>query len=342
MYHLHITIRGGLLNCCSALAVAGGILSLITGNEHPFGLDNEAISYPYKDNTVSFLVLVIITIVAPGVIIFVLALALTDSDLSLTKPASRSPAWRRRLWSLHIGWLGLALSLAGSFFITTGLKDLVGKPRPNLIARCDPDLSNIQAHVVGGLGFLFEEAPVLVTKSICRQKDSGIVKDGFASFPSGHSSFSFAGLGYLALWLCAKLAISIPYLSLNTRSARTAAAAPPLYLLTLVLAPVAIAIFVCASRWSDNQHAGFDIISGALIGIVFSWGSFRYYHLPVREGKGWAWGPRSREKAFWMRGDDENKFLTGGVGNRPREVEHDVELGMIDGESREGPVRQPS
>lgn len=41
----------------------------------------------------------------------------------------------------------------------------------------------------------------LSTEAICTQTDLAILKDGFRSFPSGHSSLSFAGLGFLAFYL---------------------------------------------------------------------------------------------------------------------------------------------
>ena len=84
--------------------------------------------------------------------------------------------------------MGLGVALAGAFIVTEGLKDLYGKPRPDLLSRCNPDLSNIPAHTVGGLGTLLEGGPILVTASICLNQTSAVVNDGFASFPSGHSS----------------------------------------------------------------------------------------------------------------------------------------------------------
>lgn len=48
-------------------------------------------------------------------------------------------------------------------------------------------------------------APVygLATSDICTRTD--LLKDGFRSWPSGHSSSSFAGLGYLAFYLAGKM-----------------------------------------------------------------------------------------------------------------------------------------
>ena len=41
-----------------------------------------------------------------------------------------------------------------------------------------------------------------------------------------------------------------------------------------------------------------DLISGSLIGIGSAWFAFRWYHLPIGRGSGWAWGPRSKDRAF--------------------------------------------
>jgi hypothetical protein len=83
------------------------------------------------------------------------------------------------------------------------------------------------------------------------------------------------------------------------QSIRKQAAAPPVYLLVITLVPFCVSIFVSASRWFDYRHHGFDILFGYLIGIITSIYSFRYYHMPIRDGAGWAWAPRSPDRAFW-------------------------------------------
>jgi len=136
-------------------------------------------------------------------------------------------------------------------------------------------------------------------------------------------------------------ALKPPMLSRDFRttndSARTRyrdeAAAPPTYLLLLVYVPLGAAIFISGSRYFNYRHHGFDIISGALIGIVTSWFSFRWYHLPVGQGSGWSWGPRSASKAFGVGVGshgyvDEEDVGNGGVG--------DVEMGHLSRERVRG------
>jgi membrane-associated phospholipid phosphatase len=215
----------------------------------------------------------------------------------------------------------------------------------NMLAHCLPDLNRIAEYYVGGYGQPISDRWVLVDYHICTQTDLEFMDDGFRSFPSGHSSWSWAGLLYLTLFLCSKFAIAIPHLpltlpassprpqqpendhellplhanrargeSMDTKrefddagpatvtadplSLRNAAAAPPNYLIIPALTPVAVAVWICSTRYAEFYHFGFDIISGSLIGIVSAWLSFRWYHLPISRGQGWAWGARSRHRAF--------------------------------------------
>jgi len=81
--------------------------------------------------------------------------------------------------------------------------------------------------------------------------------------------------------------------------ARNQAAAPPVYLLVITIVPWFTSIYIASTRYSDFRHHGFDILFGYLIGTITSIFAFRYYHLPMRQGAGWSWGPRSPHRSFW-------------------------------------------
>lgn len=166
----------------------GYAFSRIEPNRNPFSLTDLSISYPYKvHETVSTTVMVLVSVLAPALIITLLTFAFVPGPL-VDKNAPGFVILKRRLWELNAGWMGLGVSLAGVYMCTEALKDLYGKPRPDLLGRCRPDLSNIAKYAVSGLGFHLEGAPVLVTWDICQNKSYVLKNAGFASFPSGHSS----------------------------------------------------------------------------------------------------------------------------------------------------------
>ncbi|KAJ5482301.1 hypothetical protein N7475_001113 [Penicillium sp. IBT 31633x] len=282
-------------------------------NRHAFSLTDPSISFPHTKETVTTETLLLVCLFAPAVLVFLGAwllvpatAAITTSTLSPKPPAAQYI--RRKFWEWNVGWMGLALALASAWTATQGLKVLLGKPRPDLLSRCDPDVARIAEFTVGGLGDQVRGAATLVSWEICRSTSNSLRIDGFASFPSGHASFSFAGLTYLTLWLCAKFSVAFPYLPRypvenqshtdDSSSVRKRGAAPPVYLMLIVFVPTATACFIAASRWFDYRHHGFDILFGSAVGIFFAYIGFNMYHLPIRRGAGWAWGARSRRRAF--------------------------------------------
>lgn len=303
-----------------------------------------SISYPLVEETFSIVTVGLISLAAPAIIMAVICLVVVPGPNG-GRPLNTPHALRRKLWELYAALTGIALSVALGFFVTQGLKKAFGKPRPHLLAICDPDLDNIRAHVVGNYAQDFDIRWTLVDASICRIANRKDLSDSFQSFPSGHCSFAWSGLLYFSLFLCAKFSFTIPYLPLHrvvslqqpptqlpeekgilplthpyatsTVASASAAtqqgpssaveaqkpiynqsAAPPLYGMLLVLFPIGVATFVAATRYSNYFHDGFDITAGSLIGIVSAIISFRWYHLPIRRGQGWAWAPRSKNRAF--------------------------------------------
>lgn len=65
-----------------------------------------------------------------------------------------------------------------------------GRPRPDLYARCQLPADLTENPVHG-----------LVSWTVCTRTD--LLQDGFRSFPSGHSSFAWAGMWYLILYAAA-------------------------------------------------------------------------------------------------------------------------------------------
>lgn len=85
----------------------------------------------------------------------------------------------------QVTMLGLVIALMLTSFLTDVIKNAVGRPRPDLISRCKPSRGTADN--------------VLVAWTVCTESNQHILQEGWRSFPSGHSSFSFSGLGYLSL-----------------------------------------------------------------------------------------------------------------------------------------------
>ncbi|KAK3701766.1 hypothetical protein LTR37_015286 [Vermiconidia calcicola] len=156
------------------------------------------------------------------------------------------PNWHK----LHVSLLGLASSILITEFITDVLKDAIGRPRPDLIARCQPDPSTPKNE--------------FVTIDVCTETRHHLLHDGWRSFPSGHSSFSFSGLGFLALFLAAQLHMFRPRASVFT--------------VLICLVPLMGAALIAISRLEDYRHDVFDVTAGSILGLSVALCNWRRYY----------------------------------------------------------------
>lgn len=167
--------------------------------------------FPYTEHeTIPPWLLILLAAGVPIVVIPIVSLIFLPGH-TVPRDTPKALIWRRKLWELHVGWLGLALSIASTWFITDGIKNLFGNPRPDMLARCNPDVDNWTKYIVGGLNFNGGNHR-LVSADICRGVPGRDLNDGFRSFPSGHASSSAAGLIYLSLFIASKFAITFPFL----------------------------------------------------------------------------------------------------------------------------------
>lgn len=155
----------------------------------------------------------------------------------------------RSVHKTHVVLLGLCLSLLTTSFLTDIFKNAIGRPRPDLIARCKPDPSTPHN--------------TLVTIDVCTQADGHLLQDGWRSYPSGHSSFAFAGLGWLSLFLASQTHCLRPRASHIT--------------VLLCLAPLVGAAMIAISRLEDYRHDVFDVVSGSVLGAVVTTFNWRRY-----------------------------------------------------------------
>ncbi|KAG8901989.1 hypothetical protein FRC01_009695 [Tulasnella sp. 417] len=155
---------------------------------------------------------------------------------------------------LLVGRLILSLGLTGT--ITNVIKICVGRPRPDLIDRCQPVDGSVNAPLHG-----------LSNYAICTQTDMYILNDGFRSFPSGHASLSFAGLGFLAFYLAGKL-------HLFDKRGHTGKS-------WLAVGPLVGAALVAVSRTMDYRHHWQDVTTASILGLVVAFFSYRQFYPPL-------------------------------------------------------------
>ena len=135
---------------------------------HHFDVLDLSISYPYcSQQKVSKVLLVFIFVVFPVVTITLFCHYGQSSPLRGRHP---------RLTFLNISLLGPVVSLATTVIFVTAFKNLTGKRRPDFLATCQPDLSVVPSHTVGGYGQLISTLRVMVDAGICQKPDGRIRK----------------------------------------------------------------------------------------------------------------------------------------------------------------------
>ncbi|KAK0573510.1 hypothetical protein LWI29_009322 [Acer saccharum] len=223
------------------IAVIEGVLNIIEPFHRFVGEDMMTdLKYPLKDNTIPFWAIPFVAVLLPLIIINIYYFI------------------RRDVYDLHHATLGLLYSVLVTGVITDAIKDCVGRPRPDFFWRCFPD----------GKG-VFDN----VTKNVLCTGNKLVVKEGHKSFPSGHTSWSFAGLGFLALYMSGKVRAF-------DRKGHAAK-------LCIVFLPYLVAALVGVSLVDDYWHHWEDVFGGAIIGTVVATFFYLQFFPPPYDSDGW-------------------------------------------------------
>ncbi|KAJ1850722.1 hypothetical protein LPJ73_003315 [Coemansia sp. RSA 2703] len=159
--------------------------------------------------------------------------------------------FRRRNWhDFHCTVLGIFIAMGLNNIATNVIKNAVGRPRPDFIDRCQPNIT--------------ENPPLkLVDYRVCTQTDLKYLHEGMRSFPSGHASLSFCGLTFTALYLASHLR----YNDQRGHAYKTIAFYVPLFCATLI----------AISRTADYHHHWQDVLAGSIMGAFIGWFGYRTY-----------------------------------------------------------------
>eukprot|EP00759_Apiculatamorpha_spiralis_P044650 PhF_6_TR41594/c0_g1_i1/m.63030/K18693/DPP1, DPPL, PLPP4_5; diacylglycerol diphosphate phosphatase / phosphatidate phosphatase len=146
---------------------------------------------------------------------------------------------------LYWGILLLAQSLILQLVVVEPLKIQAGRLRPDFLDRL-----RIFANVT--------ESSKMTWDQTCSLSETySDIREGRLSFPSGHSSTSFASMTCLSMFLMHHI---------NNFNAIAPWGRLPMVM--VCLSPLTIAVFVAISRTRDHWHNYSDILAGACIGVA--------------------------------------------------------------------------
>lgn len=161
---------------------------------------------------------------------------------------------KHRLYLVYISVLGLSLSVSLSSLFTNFIKNWIGRLRPDFLERCQPKK---------GLPI----DTLFYASEVCTTKHREVLLDGFRTTPSGHSSQSFAGLGYFYLWLCGQLLTEVQTTSLWRK--------------IFSFIPLLGASLIALSRTQDYRHHFLDVLLGSLLGYAIGHFVYHRYFPPI-------------------------------------------------------------
>ncbi|KAG9449568.1 hypothetical protein H6P81_009533 [Aristolochia fimbriata] len=226
-----------------------GVIEIVLNVINPFyrfvGQDMMTdLKYPHQDNTVPFWAVPLIAVLLPFLVILVVYF------------------YRRDVYDFHHAILGLLYSALITGVITDAIKDAVGRPRPDFFWRCFPDGKAEFDSVTGNV--------------VCHGLKH-VIKEGHKSFPSGHTSWSFAGLTFLSWYLSGKIRVF-------DRRGHVAK-------LCLVFLPLLVAALVGISRVDDYWHHWQDVFAGGFLGLIVASFCYLQFFPPPYDPDGW--GPHA-------------------------------------------------
>ncbi|XP_026072849.1 phospholipid phosphatase 1-like [Carassius auratus] len=229
----------GIFGVCvdvSCLLLAGLPFAILNIQHTPFKrgffCSDDSIRYPFKEDTISYQLLM-------GIMIPFALLTIIFGECFSIYLRSRA--------SFSYEYIACVYKAVGSFVFGAALsqsltdiaKYTIGRLRPHFLTVCKPDWS------------LIDCKPGYIENFTCTG-DPVIINEGRLSFYSGHSSFSMYCMLFLALYIHSRMRASW------ARLVRP----------TLQFSFIAVSLYVGLSRVSDYKHHWSDVLTGFVQGAA--------------------------------------------------------------------------
>jgi phosphatidate phosphatase len=242
---------------------------LILPVERGFYCNDSWIRRPFHENTISTMLLLIITLFIPYFIIFGdfwIRKDLFSNGRTLVQ-STLNPSFQTCRSTCYV-YLDYVLSFGILTYLLEVVKCYTGRLRPNFIQLCKPStLSQCEENPVG-----------YITSFIC-QTSFKHARNSRLSFPSGHAAASAFALLFLAYFLQRterKLLVAFHDSKKQQHSSssktdfklRLKAKFSMLYTKGMVALYGGFCIICCASRVLDNWHFMSDVIGGVLFALL--------------------------------------------------------------------------
>lgn len=222
---------------------------VIEPNHRGFFCDDETIRYPFKENTITSVMLGFI-VALPSLMCLVVGEYLRQHNKVQLAKTRRVFSYDIKCW--HINCLQqiiyFAFGLLLTFDATEVGKYTVGRLRPHFMAVCQPQLMD------GSTCYDAVNKHRYVENYFCLATGfaTSDVRQIRLSFPSGHSSLAFYAMIYVSLYLQKRM------------SWRKSNLTKPCLQFVLIM----LAWFTALSRIMDYWHHWSDVLAGSIIGAM--------------------------------------------------------------------------
>ncbi|KNC99075.1 uncharacterized protein SPPG_06022 [Spizellomyces punctatus DAOM BR117] len=266
-------------------------VSYIHPFERPFRPDDLDISHPHYNDWVPNGVVISVVLIVPPVVMALFWAVRVGLDRMGWIPLSNvtSPVRPNRgnvasfAKDLHWFMLGLLFSLATTKLFTDFLKNWAGRLRPDFLGRC---LWNATLNACTG--------------------DTETIREGRRSFPSGHTSSMFAGMGFLSIWMAGwfgvlrnwrEREVSVEEDESDGMESAVEEEFGKGWKGVLILVPLLPAFYVGISRTQQYVHHPSDVAFGGAMGFLISLLFYRLFY--DRTGRPKSFSIRVPARRLW-------------------------------------------